>query len=178
MYCVADLGSSAVSTEHLRVVPFRTSHHPGLVAISHQVLFRKLEDICDEDQLTQTRYHLIVPSLPGFTLSSPPTTEADFGFQDLVMIFGNLMKGLGFKSYIAQGGDVGSGVIDGLASQFDECKGGCQSESFFSPPSSPAFGKVLAIGHGTRRALPAYGVQPAEAIHPHPLSQISADART
>lgn len=71
----------------------------------------------------ESRYHLIIPSLPGFAFSDPPSTEVDFGFHDLVMIFGNLMRGLGFTRYIAQGGDVGSGIVDGLATMFDECKG-------------------------------------------------------
>ena len=65
----------------------------------------------------------MIPSLPGFAFSEAPSTEVDFGFYDLTMIFGNLMKGLGFTSYIAQGGDVGSGIVDGLATYFDECKG-------------------------------------------------------
>ena len=33
------------------------------------------------------------------------------------------MRGLGFHSYIAQGSDIGGGVIDGLASMDPACKG-------------------------------------------------------
>ena len=42
--------------------------------------------------------------------------------EDIGKCYGELMKGLGFTSYIAQGSDVGGTVIDHISTIFDECK--------------------------------------------------------
>jgi len=41
---------------------------------------------------------------------------------DVGKCYGEMMKGLGFTSYIAQGSDVGGTVIDYISTLFDECK--------------------------------------------------------
>jgi microsomal epoxide hydrolase len=69
------------------------------------------------------RYHLIVPSLPGYAFSSKPPLDKDFGMPEIAQCYGALMKGLGFSSFIAQGSDIGGVVVDFLGSMFDECKG-------------------------------------------------------
>ena len=55
-------------------------------------------------------YHIIVPSLPGYTLSSPPPKDKDFRIEDAATILDTLMRQLGFEKsgYVVQGGDVGS----------------------------------------------------------------------
>lgn len=53
-------------------------------------------------------YHIIVPSLPGYTLSSGPPTNCNFRVQDTARVINALMTGLGFEGYVAQGGDIGS----------------------------------------------------------------------
>ena len=42
--------------------------------------------------------------------------------EDIGKCYGELMKGLGFTSYIAQGSDVGGTVIDHISTIYDECK--------------------------------------------------------
>lgn len=70
------------------------------------------------------KYHLVVPSLPGFTLSSTPPVNSDLNQADVARIIDNLMKHLGFGAgYVAQGGDVGSRVARLLAVSHDACKG-------------------------------------------------------
>jgi microsomal epoxide hydrolase len=66
--------------------------------------------------------HLVVPSLIGYGYSSPPPIDKEFTTGSNAPIFNSLMEGLGFKGYIAQGGDVGSSVSRFLA-EFDACKG-------------------------------------------------------
>jgi microsomal epoxide hydrolase len=66
--------------------------------------------------------NLIVPSLIGYGYSSAPPLDKEFTTRDNAPIFNSLMEGLGFKGYIAQGGDVGSAVSRYLA-EFDSCKG-------------------------------------------------------
>ncbi|KAF2493584.1 epoxide hydrolase [Lophium mytilinum] len=68
-------------------------------------------------------YHVIVPSLPGYTLSAGPPLDKDFTTPDAAFIINNLMIELGFgNGYVAQGGDVGSFIASELLSQYNECK--------------------------------------------------------
>ncbi|KAJ7604448.1 prolyl aminopeptidase-like protein [Mycena polygramma] len=67
-------------------------------------------------------YHVIVPSLPGYGFSSGPQTR-DFKMEHVATIFNDLMLGLGFDRYVAQGGDVGSNVARLLTMNHDSCKG-------------------------------------------------------
>ncbi|KAH6976248.1 Alpha/Beta hydrolase protein [Ilyonectria sp. MPI-CAGE-AT-0026] len=63
---------------------------------------------------TELPYHLIVPSLPGYAFSSGPPLERNFAIADVARIMNNLMIEFGFgdTGYVAQGGDVGSGVLN------------------------------------------------------------------
>jgi microsomal epoxide hydrolase len=68
-------------------------------------------------------YHLIVPSLIGYTLSSGPPTEKNFGTRDVARVMNKLMVMLGFDGgYISQGGDIGSGIARILATGYESCK--------------------------------------------------------
>jgi hypothetical protein len=49
--------------------------------------------------------------------------DKEFGMPDIAKCNGALMTGLGFKSYIAQGSDIGSSVVDCMGNMFTECKG-------------------------------------------------------
>ena len=69
-------------------------------------------------------YHLIVPSLPGYTFSSGPPLDKNFSTEDISRVFDQLMKDLGFESgYVAQGGDIGSRIARALAVDYESCKG-------------------------------------------------------
>ena len=69
-------------------------------------------------------YHLVVPSLPGYTFSSPPPLDKDFRIEDVARIFNKLAFSLGFgDGYIVQGGDVGSKVARVMAAEYEACKG-------------------------------------------------------
>ena len=69
-------------------------------------------------------FHLVVPSLPGFTLSSAQPVGHDISQLDAARIMDSLMKKIGFgEGYVAQGGDVGSRVARILAVDHQACKG-------------------------------------------------------
>ncbi|KAJ9610188.1 hypothetical protein H2200_004965 [Cladophialophora chaetospira] len=73
-------------------------------------------------------YHVVVPSLPGYTLSPMPLMNHDFTQMDAARIMDKLMQRLGFgKGYVAQGGDVGSRVARVLAVDHPSCKGNTQN---------------------------------------------------
>jgi microsomal epoxide hydrolase len=66
-------------------------------------------------------FHAIIPSLPGYAFSSPPPAHRQFTTPDVAELLNKLMLGLGFKQYIAQGGDYGAFVTHQLAESHDEC---------------------------------------------------------
>ena len=50
-------------------------------------------------------YHIIVPSLPGYTFSSRPPLDRDFRLEDTARLLNRLMISLGFgNGYVVQGG--------------------------------------------------------------------------
>lgn len=79
------------------------------------------------------RFEVIVPSLPGFGLSQGPLKKG-WTLQDSARVFDTLMTSvLGFKSYMAQGGDWGSIVTRFLANS-PNCK---IAHINFAPPQLP-----------------------------------------
>jgi microsomal epoxide hydrolase len=70
-------------------------------------------------------YHIIVPSLPGFPLSSSPPTTQDWKVADTSRIMHKLLLSLGFgpTGYLVQGGDIGSLVARVMAATYPECRG-------------------------------------------------------
>jgi len=68
-------------------------------------------------------FDVIVPSLPGFGFSSKP--KAPMGPRKMADIFNKLMtENLGYKNYIAQGGDWGATISNWLGhDHFKSCKG-------------------------------------------------------
>jgi hypothetical protein len=68
-------------------------------------------------------YHLIVPSLPGYTLSTVQSTEKEWKLEDSSRVLNQLMLNLGFDRYLAQGGDVGSFTSQIMNISYDSCVG-------------------------------------------------------
>ena len=68
-------------------------------------------------------FDVIVPSLPGFGFSSKP--KAPMGPRKMASIFNKLMtENLGYKNYIAQGGDWGATISNWLGhDHYKSCKG-------------------------------------------------------
>jgi pimeloyl-ACP methyl ester carboxylesterase len=68
-------------------------------------------------------FHVVIPSLPGYTFSSPPLTST-WVMDDTARLFDKLMIGLGYHAYVAQGGDWGSVTARCLGALHSEhCKG-------------------------------------------------------
>ena len=68
-------------------------------------------------------YHVVVPSLTGFTFSSGPPTDQDFDAEVQARILDNLMRSLfGKTGYVAHGGDIGQTVALGQTVESDACK--------------------------------------------------------
>lgn len=68
-------------------------------------------------------YHLVVPSLIGYTFSSGPPKTRDWNTKDTSRIMHSALLELGFKEgFVTQGGDIGAGVSLILATGYDSCK--------------------------------------------------------
>lgn len=86
-------------------------------------------------------YHIIAPSLPGYTLSDPPPLDREWRLADSARIMHKLLLSLGFgeTGYIVQGGDVGSMIARTIAVTYAECKAMHLNFMFMSePPNIPA----------------------------------------
>jgi len=94
-------------------------------------------------------YHLVVPSLPGYTLSDAPPLDRDFGLADVAAMLEHLMaEVLGFPEYVAQGGDVGSRVVRILASTYPKCKAGLLNYSPVPAPDGFDMGRLTDAEQG------------------------------
>jgi len=61
-------------------------------------------------------FDLVLPSLPGYGLSSEPR-EIGWDLGRTARAWAELMRRLGYSRYVAQGGDVGAGVTDAMSRQ-------------------------------------------------------------
>ncbi|WP_431244427.1 epoxide hydrolase family protein [Flavobacterium sp. P21] len=89
-------------------------------------------------------FDVIIPSLPGFGFSGKPT-ETGWDIDRIAKAWGVLMNRLGYKHYVAQGGDWGGGIVNSMALQAPEGLLGIHSNF---PPTLPAEA-VKALGSGT-----------------------------
>jgi pimeloyl-ACP methyl ester carboxylesterase len=64
-------------------------------------------------------FHLVLPSLPGYGFSGEPV-EVGWDLGRTARAWAELMRRLGYTSYVAQGGDVGAGVTDAMGRQAPE----------------------------------------------------------
>ena len=99
-------------------------------------------------------YHVIVPSLPGYAYSSGPPLNYDYSLENAAEALNNLLVGLGFTSYVVQGGDLGSYISRYLATTNEHCQG---MHVNFAPMSRPTNSDELPLTQiekeGLRRGL-------------------------
>ncbi|KAK0910435.1 hypothetical protein LTR91_017110 [Friedmanniomyces endolithicus] len=89
-------------------------------------------------------YHVIAPSLPGYTYSSGPPVDADYSVVKAADLVHKLMVGIGFGSgYLAQGGDIGSSIARHLAVNYDACRGMHLNAYFTGPPKDEEKAKQM-----------------------------------
>ncbi|ORY82633.1 Alpha/Beta hydrolase protein [Protomyces lactucae-debilis] len=84
---------------------------------------------------SQQAFHVIAPSLPGFVFSSAPK-QPGFDLYKIGATLNQLMVDLGYKSYVAQGGDWGSMICRVLALEHTSNCRAIHVNMFPTPPSS------------------------------------------
>ncbi|KAK5656640.1 hypothetical protein OQA88_4620 [Cercophora sp. LCS_1] len=167
---VFDLHFAALFSQNASAIPITLLHGwPG-----SWFEFAEVLDLLAAKHTPSTLpYHVIVPSLPDYGLS----TRSDEDTSELTMegaseALNELMKALGFDAYVAQGGDVGSFLAQTMCGLFLECKAfhlnmlfltAAQSAAVAGIPITPeeevqqefvnawgATGSAYAVEHGTR----------------------------
>jgi len=105
-----------VRSRHPNALPLIITHGwPG--SVFEQVkLIGPLTDPTKYGGRAEDAFDVVIPSLPGFGFSGPPT-ETGWGLERIGHAWAVLMKRLGYTRYVAQGGDWGAGVTEAMGRQ-------------------------------------------------------------
>ncbi len=125
---VARVGDMDVHFVHARspepdAVPLVITHGwPGSV-VEFQKVIGPLANPAAHGGAASDAFHVVCPSLPGFGFSGKPA-RTGWGVDRIADCWAELMAGLGYDRYGAQGGDWGSGVSIAIATRHpDSCLG-------------------------------------------------------
>jgi pimeloyl-ACP methyl ester carboxylesterase len=108
-----------VRSPHEHALPLIMTHGwPGSVVELLDVV-APLTDPTAHGGLPTDAFDLVLPSLPGYGFSGEPT-ELGWESGRIARAWAQLMDRLGYKRYVAQGGDVGASVTDAMGRQGPE----------------------------------------------------------
>jgi pimeloyl-ACP methyl ester carboxylesterase len=108
-----------VKSQHENALPLIMTHGwPGSVVELLETV-GPLSDPTAHGGTAEDAFHLVLPSLPGYGLSSEPV-EIGWDLGRTARAWAELMRRLGYTRYVAQGGDVGAGVTDTIGRQEPE----------------------------------------------------------
>jgi pimeloyl-ACP methyl ester carboxylesterase len=98
-----------VRSPHEHAMPLLLSHGwPGSVVEFHKVIEPLTNPTAFAGDASDA-FHVVAPSLPGFGFSGKPTVPG-WGVERIGATFAALMARLGYRRYVAQGGDWGSAI--------------------------------------------------------------------
>ncbi len=95
-------------------------------------------------------FHVVVPSLPGYGFSPPPTVPG-VSTRRIAELWRKLMESLGYPRFAAQGGDIGAGVSVWLARLFPKTLVGAHL-NFIPGSYRPALGAQIPPITGEEQA--------------------------
>ena len=105
-----------VRSKHENALPLLVSHGwPGSI-IEQLKIVDPLVNPTAHGGTAADAFHVVIPSMPGYGFSGKPT-ETGWGPELMARAWDVLMKRLGYTSYVAQGGDWGSVVVDYMGVQ-------------------------------------------------------------
>ena len=105
-----------VRSEHPDALPVVITHGwPGSVVEMLDVIGR-LTDPTAHGGSAADAFHVVIPSMPGYGFSGKPTSTG-WGPERMARAWAELMQGLGYRRYVAQGGDWGAFVVDQMGLQ-------------------------------------------------------------
>ncbi|MED5293218.1 MAG: epoxide hydrolase [Actinomycetota bacterium] len=98
---------------HAEAIPLLLSHGwPGSV-VEFQKVIEPLTNPTDHGGKAEDAFHVVCPSLPGYGFSGKPPTSG-WGVEKMADVFTELMVGLEYQKFGAQGGDWGSAITTAI----------------------------------------------------------------
>jgi pimeloyl-ACP methyl ester carboxylesterase len=147
-----------VKSKHDKAMPLLISHGwPGSVIEMLEVI-DPLTNPTAHGGSADDAFDVVIPSLPGYGLSSKPT-EVGWNTDRIGRAWAELMNRLGYKRYVAQGGDQGAGVTDSMARQAPDGLLGIHLNLLSTYPNevgADIFGNQIAHGLFKRVAVAAF----------------------
>ena len=135
-----------VKSEHKNALPLIMTHGwPGSV-IELLETIGPLTDPTAHGGSAEDAFHLVLPSVPGYGFSAEPT-ELGWWAGRVAQAWPELMRRLGYDHYVAQGGDVGAAVTDGMGRLAPEGLIGVHTNLFV-----PALGGTMPTDTDEERA--------------------------
>jgi pimeloyl-ACP methyl ester carboxylesterase len=105
-----------VRSKHENALPLIVTHGwPGSV-IEQLKIIEPLTNPTAHGGRASDAFHLVIPSMPGYGFSGKPTTTG-WGPERIARAWTTLMRRLGYKQFVAQGGDWGAVITDLLGVQ-------------------------------------------------------------
>ncbi|MGW4396284.1 epoxide hydrolase family protein [Amycolatopsis nivea] len=108
---------------------------PGSVAEFVDVV----DALADPEDASAPAFHVVIPSLPGFGYSDKPATTG-WGTEKIAAAWAELMDRLGYRRFLAHGGDWGGNITTVLAGRFPERVLGVHTLFAEGPPGLPTDG--------------------------------------
>jgi pimeloyl-ACP methyl ester carboxylesterase len=100
-----------VKSKHADALPIIITHGwPGSI-IEQSKIIEPLTNPTAHGGTAADAFHVVIPSLPGYGFSAKPTSPG-WGPERTAKAWIELMKGLGYTKFVAQGGDWGSMITD------------------------------------------------------------------
>jgi len=169
-----------VRSPHPHALPLIMTHGwPGSVAEFRKVI-GPLTDPPAFAGRPSDAFHLVCPTLPGYGFSDKPTARG-WGVEQIARAWDQLMSGLGYRRYVAQGGDWGSVVTHCLALTAAECIGMHTHMPIAIPPEAsrghdlePIEREALEVLRQYREADAGYAQQ--QSTRPQTLGYALADS--
>ena len=105
-----------VRSKHENALPLIVTHGwPGSV-IEQLKIIEPLTNPTAHGGSASDAFHLVIPSMPGYGFSGKPATTG-WGPDRIARAWAELMNRLGYKEYVAQGGDWGALITDLMGAQ-------------------------------------------------------------
>jgi pimeloyl-ACP methyl ester carboxylesterase len=105
-----------VRSKHQNALPVIIAHGwPGSI-IEQLKMIEPLTNPTEHGGTEADAFDVVVPSMPGYGYSGKPAS-AGWGPERIARAWNTLMTRLGYKKYVAQGGDWGALVVDQMGAQ-------------------------------------------------------------
>ncbi|MGF0116550.1 epoxide hydrolase [Promicromonospora sp. Marseille-Q5078] len=98
-----------------------------------------VDELADPADADAPAFHVVVPSLPGFGYSDRPATTG-WGTERIAAAWVELMGRLGYRTFVAHGGDWGGNITTVLGGRFPEHVLGIHTTFAEGPPGLPTDG--------------------------------------